>query len=149
MTVSYEEILELARRAVKENLRYSGDLLGYELPEETLHGLCIAGFTGELYKLEELVNLLVNESTFPHLVDLAVLGLSEGKTCILWIPSGDPETSVIDESWNQGLGPFKPAGVMSPKSHYRLTPEELEKLASDWRNETGPTARSEAQDAPS
>lgn len=132
MEVTFEGVLGLAKRAVVETIRHASEQLQWRLPEAAVHGLCVVGYRRELLELEDTVGLLVNEGRFPVVVDLAIRGLIEGKTFVLWIPMGGPETSFLDESWHGGLGPFKPAGVMSPKSHFRLTPEELERLASEW-----------------
>lgn len=139
MNSNFDQLSALAAEAVERNRCYANEQLGFSLPEDFIHGLFVEGFLGEFYSLRDAVTLLMNGESFPRLVDLAVRGIYGEKTFVLWIPSGHRASSYINVSWNNGLGPFKPVGVMSPKSHFRLSKIELEGLALEWLENVRPS----------
>ena len=130
--VSHQELFELAEKAVSESLKHAEKQVGYELPESTVHGLFVENFLGETYQLDEIVSLLTNNDSFPRVVDIAVRGLSDQGTFMLWLPTGHPESSYIDVDSNHGLGPFKPVGIMSPLANCRPNPDQLKEQYSNW-----------------
>jgi hypothetical protein len=74
---------------------------------------------------------LKRESTFPHIVDIAVRGIREGHTFIWIRPSGHAFVDTFAKTWNTptGIGPFKSIGLARPTAIYnRLRPLLLRDL---------------------
>jgi hypothetical protein len=60
----------------------------------------------------------------PLIVDLAVKGVLEEKTLILWMPSGHSPTSYIDRSWNNVVGTVQVKSMVWHRERYG-TPQAL------------------------
>ncbi len=131
------ELISLAKLAVSENLSLVNQTLPEPFHEESsVHGLYWKSHLGKLYTIEEAVEQLIEADKFPRIVDLTIRGSLKGKPLFIWIPSGHPKTSELDETWNEGFGPFKPMGLMIP-SHLGspsspMTKERLERIGQDW-----------------
>lgn len=130
--MTFDDLRERATEALENNRTYANEQLGWSLPEQYVHGLRLIGHQGIVRTLEESIEELLSGACFPRVVDLGVAGILDGKTLILWYPSGEPPVERLEDTWNQGYGPFKPIGVISPRESFRLTAEELRKLAVRW-----------------
>ena len=132
-----QELLSLGLLALDETLGLANKRLASPLSgEHWLHGIYWQAHLGRVYsRLEEVVDQLLDNDTFPPVVDLAIRGTLESKPLCVWIPSGHPKVRAIEETWNEGFGPFKPMGLIIP-SHLGgpspLTSEQMGRIGEDW-----------------
>lgn len=130
-------LVEWAELATAETLRYSAEQLGLAWEGVAQHALAFTGWQGEVLKVEDAVMLLWSQQTFPRVVDLAVRGLLAAGPIVLWIPMGGIGTNVLEETLNQGYGPFKPVGMMFPSrmgGRPPLSREQLLELGREWQH---------------
>lgn len=131
-------LLPLAERAIQKTLDLADSKLNFELPRDCLHGIYLKGLMGgSLYSIESAIEcLLTSEGLFPPIVDLAVRGILEDKPLVVWIRSGHPDVCDLEDTWNDGFGPFKPMGLMIP-SHFGngkslLSRDKMEAIGQAW-----------------
>jgi hypothetical protein len=109
--------------------------LTYQLTNDCLHGIYSQAHLGKLYTLEESVDCLLHDGMFPPIVDLTIRGSLEERPLVVWIPSGHPKVHEIEDTWNEGFGPFKPMGLLIP-SHLGgkppLSQERMGIIGNSW-----------------
>lgn len=127
------QLIALAKAALRENFDRVNSLLTFTLPEESIHWIWLDSMKEELMTLEDAVELFLGPAgDFPAIIDLVVAGVLDGRTLVAWLRSGHPDVHDIEQTWNEGYGPFKPMGIMTPfklAPGQKLTLCQLERLA--------------------
>ncbi len=127
------QLIALAQAALSENFERVNSLLNFALPEESIHWIWLGSMKEELMTLEDAVELFLGPTgDFPAIIDLVVAGILDGQTLVAWLRSGHPDVHDIEQTWNEGYGPFKPMGIMTPSAlapGQKLNFAQLERLA--------------------
>lgn len=130
-----QDLISLGGLALAETLKLANQILPGQLSGRCFHGIYWSSHLGKLYELEEAVDRLLDNGAFPPIVDLTIRGSLESKPLCIWIPSGHPKVSNLEETWNEGFGPFKPMGLMIPSHLGGSAPLDSNRLAligQDW-----------------
>lgn len=136
--MNIKEIEFAAKSGIESTLDYASNQLGWQLPRDCRHCCYMTALKGQIYSLTELLEILLVDSKFYGTVDLAVRGIVDGQTLIAWLPVGLPEVENMEETFNQGNGPFKVAGIMSPREDFHLSHSELLNMGSKWMQNEQP-----------
>ena len=139
--LTLSRLLTWAQEATSETIRYASTQAKLELSGLPQHGLMMVGWKGQLVKLEDLVSLLWHQNQFPRVVDLAVIGQLEQGPLVAWIPMGGQGASVLEETYNEGYGPFKPVGIMAPSEQPPQEWDILRRLGDAWLQQQWPQQR--------
>lgn len=129
------ELIDLAKAATARTLEVASENLGWSLPATCCHGVYSDELFGKTMSLEEAINTLWEDEKFPAIVDLAVRGTIEDEPLVVWLRSGHPKVDKLEETWNDGYGPFKPMGLLIPSEFPpkgRLTRAQMAEIGRGW-----------------
>lgn len=132
-----EELITQAKLACSRSIEIAEQRLRFSLPKTYISGIAVEGFIGEIYTIEQSVDLFLQNGSFPFPVDLVVRGLIEDKSLIIWIPCGE-DIAWLPQDPTLEFGPFKPMGLMVPSRYGTSTLSEMnaKSIGEDWSKGT-------------
>lgn len=139
--LSRESLQTLLQQAIEQSMEVAQAEVAEPLPRDVILELGAFDQAGQESSVDTVTSHLYRGGMFPKLVNVAVRGVSRGKT-LIWIgPSGHAFVKDLSEAWNdpRGTGPFKPVGLMvKPPIWQRPRPlslADMEEAAPDWVRE--------------
>lgn len=130
-TLTRDAFRDLLALAVEQAVLRAQQEVNGPVPEGRRYKVLAFGQNRRALSLEEALDLLYADGSFPRIIDVTVCGVADDCTVIGLLPSGHSWVRDITETWNQpaGMGPFKPLGIMLPYRIYeRPRPLSLDDL---------------------
>src|SRR5215470_7879922 len=115
-TMTYETCRHLLEQCIHVTVEAAQNDLSEPLPPKLCFELGAFGQSGKEISLDEAMQFLYVNGTFPRVVDIAVRGIIDDCTLVWLRPSGHHYVSKLEETWNNPpeMGPFKSVGLMLP-----------------------------------
>lgn len=134
--MTLDELLPLAEAAVQQTVDLASSKLGWQLEGSCVFGLYGQAYLGQTFTLVQALEELYDAplQLFPAVVDIKIYGCLGPKVIVILMPTNHPKVASVEETWNMGLGPFKPVYLSLPRGiiSRRLDREQMEKLGEKW-----------------
>lgn len=136
--ISRYELQQMLQRAIEASMQIAEQEIAEHLPRNVALELEASGQRGKESTLDFVLSHLNQDDAFPRVVNVAVRGVSQGRTVVWLGPSGDTFVRNFSEAWSDPheTGPFKPVGLMLRPSIWKrprpLSLRDLEQAAPDW-----------------
>ncbi len=138
ITLTRAQFHEALLKARERSSELAEAELASSLPKEFVNVLDAFGQGRRASTEEEIANTLYKDGYFPRVVVVGIRGIVDGKTLVVFAPSGHKYVNDLSLTWDErsGLGPFNPVGLMVrgfvAKRPRPLTLKDLEESAEFW-----------------